>query len=129
MFVQRAAGGRLQVVPIGRQHFVERVGGGENHFSDQARVLLGELRREHVFQIVRELAEFAIAASGRIALERVHGAANMAKLFEVAGALFERETRFVHALENFLGALEEKVAKLGGLLVGRKTHCAPSSRW
>jgi hypothetical protein len=53
----------------------------------------------------------------------------MPKLFDVAGTIFERETRFVHALENFLSTLEKEVAELGGLFVGRKTHCAPSSRW
>ncbi len=128
MFVQSASGGRLQIVPIRCQHFVKRIGGGENHFGDQARVLLGEFRREHVFQVVRQFAQFAIAAGRGITFQRVHCPANMAKLFYVAGMPFERETCFVHALENFLGTLEEKVAQLGGLFVGRKTHCAPSIR-
>ncbi len=107
---------------------MKRVGGSENYFGDQARILLGQFGREHIFQIVGQLAQFAITAGRRITLERVHSAADMAQLLDVARALLERETRFVHALENFLGTLEEEVAKLGGLLVGRKTHCAPSSR-
>ncbi len=49
MLVQGASGRRLQIVAIGRQHFVKRVGRGENHLGDQARVLLGEFRSEHVF--------------------------------------------------------------------------------
>ena len=39
------------------------------------------------------------------------------------GLLFERQAGFVHALENLLGALEEELAKLGGVFVGRKVHC------
>ncbi len=40
VLAQRAAGRRLQIIPIGCQHFVKCVGGGENHFGDQSRVLL-----------------------------------------------------------------------------------------
>ena len=122
VFAQSAAGGRLQIVAIGREHFVECVRGGENHFGDQAGVLLREFRSQDVFQIVRELAQLAEAARGRVALQRVHGAANAAKLLFVAGALFEREAGFVHGLENLLGALEEEIAEFGGVLVGEKGH-------
>ncbi len=76
-----------------------------------------------------ELAQLAITARSRVSLERMHGATNVPKLLDIAGTLLERQPRFVHALEDFLGTLEEEVAELGGLFVGRKTHCAPSSRW
>jgi hypothetical protein len=50
-------------------------------------------------------------------------------LLDVAGMPFQGESRLVHALENLLGALEEEIAELGGLFVGRKTHGVPSIRW
>jgi len=59
----------------------------------------------------------------------MHGATNVAKLLLVPRLLFERETGFVHILENFLRALEKELAELRSVLVGRKAHCGPSIRW
>jgi hypothetical protein len=58
----------------------------------------------------------------------VNGAANAAKCFLIVRAVFEREAGFVHGLENFFGALEEKFAELGSALVVEKRHWAPSIR-
>ncbi len=128
MFAQGVARGRLQFIAVGREHFVESVRGGEDDFGDSGGVLLGQLRGEHVLELVGQLAQLAKTAGRRIALQRVHGAANVAKLFLVARLLFERETGFVHILENLLRALEKEVAKLRSVFVGRKAHCGPSIR-
>jgi hypothetical protein len=40
--------------------------------------------------------------------------------------VFQGETSFIHVLEDFRGAFEEKLAKLGCAIVGQKAHGAPS---
>jgi hypothetical protein len=52
----------------------------------------------------------------------VNRAPHASQAFLVAGAFFERKPGLVHGLENFRGALEKEVAKLGGALVGEKSH-------
>src|SRR5271168_3985180 len=120
MFAQRASGGRLQVVPVRCQHFMKSVSGGEHNFGDQAGVLQHQFRSQHVFEFVRELAQFSEAACSGITLERVNRTPNAAQAFLVAGAIFERESGLVHSLEDLRSALKEKIAELGGALVGEK---------
>jgi hypothetical protein len=58
----------------------------------------------------------------------MNGTADAAKTFFVARAVFERESRLVHRLENLRGALEEEIAEFRRTLVGEKGHWAPSTR-
>src|SRR5208283_2282097 len=65
---QSAAGGRLHFSAVCRQHGVERVRGGQNDLGQSGGGGFGELRREHVLQIVRKLAQFVEAARSRVTL-------------------------------------------------------------
>ena len=47
-------------------------------------LFLRQLRSQNVFQVVRQLAQFTKTTGGGIALQRMHGAANVAKLLPVA---------------------------------------------
>ena len=122
MLAQGAAFRRLEIIPVGRKHFVECVGRGQNDFGDESGIFACEFRTQHVFQVVCQLAELAIAASGRIAFQRMHGAANTAQTLGIARAPLERQAGFIHGLQNLRGALEEEVAKFVGAVVGQKAH-------
>ena len=117
------------MIAVCRQHFVERVGGGEDDFGNQAGMFFYEFGCEDVFQIVREFAEFAVAAGGGIAFQGVNGAADAAKSFFIVRAVFERKASFIHGLENFFRTLEEEFAEFGSALVVKERHLFPSIRW
>jgi hypothetical protein len=71
---------------------------------------------------MREFTHLAEAASSRIAFQGVDRAANTPEVFFVARTVFERETSFVHGLEDLRGTLEKEIAELRGALVGEKGH-------
>jgi hypothetical protein len=52
----------------------------------------------------------------------VHRTPDAAQTPGVARAAFERQTGFIHGLQNFGGALKEEVAKFVGAIVGQKCH-------
>jgi hypothetical protein len=126
VFAEGASSGGLQLASVGRKHFVKCVSGRKDDFGRKAGILLRQLRSQHIFQIMGKLAQLTVAASSGVALERVHSATNVAKLLDVAGPLFEGQTRIVHALKDFLRALKKEIAELRGLLVGRESHWAAS---
>ena len=100
-----------EFLPVGFEHFSKDVRGGEDHFGNRLRFLFHQLRRKHIFEIVRELAQLAKAASRGVALQRVHRAANVAKLLGVAGSSSSASPASIHALKKFLRALKKEVAK------------------
>ena len=61
-------GGRLQLTPIGGKHFVKCVGSCEDHFGREARIPLRQFWRQHIFQIMRELAQLTVPAGGGVPL-------------------------------------------------------------
>src|SRR4029077_9447948 len=87
------------------------------------------LRREDVFQFVRNFAELVETTSSRIALERVYGAANAANNFFVRGTSFELQAGFIKRLQQFVGALKEESAQLGAAIVGLTLQPFTSMRW
>jgi hypothetical protein len=86
------------------------------------------LQRERVFEFVGDLAQFAIAASRCVALERVHSAPDATDDFVVARLLLELQRFVVQGLEQFLRALEKQLAEFGHALVGL-AHDLTSMRW
>src|ERR1700676_1577583 len=66
--------GRLQISPIGAQHCMKAVRGGENDLCDRLTAFDDQSGRKQVLQFMCELTQLPESAGRRIALERVHGA-------------------------------------------------------
>ncbi len=49
MLAESAAVGRLQIVAIGRENLVKRVGSSENDFGDRRAIFFGKFGREDIF--------------------------------------------------------------------------------
>jgi len=113
---------------IRAEHAFEGVHGPEDDFGELMAVREPNLRRENVFEFVRNFAEFRKTAGGGVSLERVDGAADAANEFLVRWTLFELQTGIVDGLEKISGALKEESAKLRTPLVGKKTQEFTSRR-
>ena len=61
--------------------------------------LLANLRRQNIFEFVGELAELIVAAGSRVALQRVHGAANATNHFVVGRPSLKFEARVIQRLQ------------------------------
>ena len=78
---------------------------------------------------MRNFAEPVEAASGRVALEGVHGAANATNNFFIRRTSFELQAGFIERLQQFVGALKEESAQLGAAIVGLTLQPFTSMRW
>ncbi len=76
-----------------------------------------------------QLAELAVAASGGVAFERVHGPAHLAQQLLVFGMLLQLQALVVEILQQLRGALKEELAEFGGAVVGKEAHTVTSIRW
>ena len=87
-------------------------------------------QRQCVFEFVRQFAEFAETARGRVALQGVHGAADAAHNFSVARMLFQLQRLVVQRLQQFLRGLEEELPQFRAALVGNgsRLHLDPLIR-
>jgi len=121
-------GRQLRVLLISGKHRGKAIGGGEHDFGKIRAVGASHLRREDVFEFVREFAEFVKPASRRIALKRVHNAANAANDFLVGRTRLEFQPGFVEPLQQFRGAFKEESAQLVVAIVGLAAHVAASIR-
>ena len=88
-----------------------------------------DFRRQRVFQLVRQSAEFLVAAGGGIAFQRVHGTPRLAQNLLVAGMFLQLQANVIEGLQQFGCALKEEFAHFSGPLVRKEIQDATSSRW
>jgi len=88
----------------------------------------GHFRSEHIFEFVREFAEFVETASRGITLQRVDHAANPANHFLIRGTSLELQAGFIERLQQLCGALKEERAQLAVAIVGVTAHVFASIR-
>jgi hypothetical protein len=89
---------------------------------------LGDLEQKDVFQFVSDFAQLVEAACGRIALQRVHSAANAPDELLIGGTFFELQSSIVDDLENLRGALKKECAELCAAILGQETQEPTSLR-
>ena len=119
---QGIAGRWFPLIFIGREHRIENIGGAEDQIRKPGAGFLGQFRGKNVFQFVREIAQFAIAAGSGVALECVNGTADVADRFGVGRLLLQHETFFIERLQEFLRTLKEEVAEFVCPFVCEKVH-------
>src|SRR5664280_942531 len=76
---------------------------------------------------MRQLAELAETAGGRIAFEGMHGTADIAHNLRVVRLPLQFQSFVVQRLQEFLRALEEQVPELSCPLVGEECQVTPQS--
>src|SRR5512132_1394258 len=72
---------------------------------------------------MRKVAELLVAARGRVALQGMDRASNIADDLGIRGLLLHEQAFFVESLQEFLRALEEEVAEFVCPFVCEKVHC------
>jgi hypothetical protein len=88
-----------------------------------------DLRSEHVFEFMRQLAQLVESTGRGIAFQGVHGATDAAYHILIRGAGLEFEPGLVERLKQFGGGLKEESAQLAAAILGRTTHELTSLRW
>src|ERR1700746_3984068 len=128
---QSAQGGgsrRLNILLIGAEHAFERIDGREDDLGKLLAVRMSDLRRENVFEFVRNFTEFRKTAGSGISLERMNSAPDAANKFLIRGTLFELQTGIIDGLEKLARALKEESPKLRTPLIGKEAQEFTSMR-
>ena len=124
-----AAGG-CDVALVRGQHCVERIGGREHDFRDLPRVLLGDLRREHVFQFVREFAELRDSRRPRNRPSACAPPGGRGELVRRPPGRSSSRGQRRSCPAEFPAALSKKSSRSSAAaFVGEKVHGFPSIRW
>ena len=110
------------------QHGMKAVRGGKDDLGYYFSPLGYERGRQYIFNIVREFAELPEAASGGIALERVHRPAHASQGVRVRGVGFQKDSGLVQLLQDILRALKEEFAKFRGAFIGKEVQSPASIR-
>src|SRR5579864_2584848 len=112
------------------QNAIEGVGGAEHQFHQVgARRGAGYFRSQRILQFMSDLAEFAETDRRRIALERMHGAANAAHDLRILWGLLQAECFLVQSLQDLLRALKKELAQFHHAVVGEEVQAFTSTRW
>src|SRR5215467_13115106 len=127
-FMKRVHRRQFRAFLISSQDRVKTIGGGKHDFGKVRAMSASDLRRENVFEFVREFAQFMKSASSRITLQRVHNPPNLANDFLVGRTRFELQPSFIERLQKFRGTLKEESAQLVVAIFGLTAHVVASMR-
>ncbi len=127
--VELFRGRRLGLPLIGVEHGSKTIRGGKDELREVRASRLGNLRREHILEFVRQLTQLVKSTGRGIALQGVHSATDTPNHFLVSGTRLEFEPGLVERLKKFVGALKEESAQLTAAILGRTTHAVTSLRW
>ena len=125
---QRLDAGKFRSRPIGLQQGRKHVGRAQCDLRNRGR-RCRVLQRQHVLELMAQLAEFPEAASGRVALQRMHRPPNTAGCLRVAGRSLHLHRFVVQLLDEFLCALEKQLAQFRHPVLGGDGHAFASIRW
>jgi hypothetical protein len=78
---------------------------------------------------VGQFAEFAEAAGGRIALQRMHRAPQAAGSLRIARGLLQLHRFVVQFLDELPRAFEKQLAEFAHSILGGEAHTFTSTRW
>src|SRR2546421_4348307 len=127
--VERFDSGRLGLPLISGEHRAKTIRGGKDQLREVRATGMGNLRSEHILELMGELAQFVKSTSRGIALQGMHGATDTTDHFLVSGARLEFESSLVERLKQFVGALKKESAQLATAILGKTTHAWTSLRW
>jgi hypothetical protein len=127
--VERLDGGRFGLALIGGEDGAKTIRGGEDQLREVRAMRESDLRSEHVFEFMRQLAQLVESTGRGIAFQSVYGATDAAYHILIRGAGLEFEPGLVERLKQFSGGLKKESAQLAAAILGRTVHELTSLRW